>query len=102
MVSFIGNYNDKIVHQGRFASEYSHLVTYRAQKKFFEDRFTFQLFSLIELDPVNALIRPSITYEIEDAVSVKAEVLLFVGDDDGLYGTYKDNSLTSVSLYWYF
>ncbi|NCB00861.1 MAG: hypothetical protein EOM67_01670 [Spirochaetia bacterium] len=102
MLSFIEDYHQGLVYQGRYANEFSHLATYRLQKKFFEDRFTFQLFTLIELDPLNALIRPSLTYEIEDAVSLKGEVILFVGDEDGLYGTHKDNSLASVSLYWYF
>jgi hypothetical protein len=102
MLSHIFDYHEGIVHQGISANEYTHLTTFRVQKKFFEDRFTFQLFSLIELNPLNALIRPSITYAIEDAVSLKAEVLLFVGDENGLYGKYKDNSLTSLSLYWYF
>ncbi len=102
MLSYISEYNEKLVHQGRYAHEYSHLATYRINKKFFEDRFTFQLFSLIELDPLNALVRPSVSYEIEDAVSVKAEVILFVGEEEVLYGKYKDNSLASLSLYWYF
>jgi len=102
MLSHIIDYHEGIVHQGMSATEYSYLATFRVQKKFFEERFTFQLFSIIELNPLNALIRPSITYAIEDAVSLKAEVLLFVGDENGLYGKYKDNSLTSLSLNWYF
>ena len=102
MLSYISDYNERLVHQGRYASEFSHLATFRLNKKFLDDKFTFQLFTLIELDPLNALVRPSLTYEIEDAVSLKAEVLLFAGDETGLYGKYKDNSLTSISLYWYF
>ena len=102
MLSYIFDYHEGIVHQGMSTTEYSHLATFRVQKKFFEERFTFQLFSLIELNPLNTLIRPSVTYAVEDAVSLKAEILLFVGDENGLYGKYKNNSLTSLSLNWYF
>ena len=102
MLSYISDYHEHIVFQGKYTDEYSHIATYRMQKKFFEDKFTFQLFTIAELNPINGLIRPSLTYEIEDAVSLKAEVLLFVGDESGVYGKYRDNALTAVSLYWYF
>ncbi len=102
MLSYITEHHDSLVYQGRYVDEFSHVATLRVQKKFFDDRFTFQLFTIAELEPFNALLRPSLTYEIEDAVSVKTEVLLFMGDEEGLYGKYKDNSLIALSLYWYF
>ncbi len=100
--TFIADYDDALIMNGREADEFSSMATFRIQKSFLDDTLTAQIFSAMELNRLNALIRPSLAYTVEDAVEIVAEALLFIGDEEGLYGSYADRSLLSLALNYYF
>jgi len=99
---FVHDYNDNLMEQGRFLKEFNHTFTFRVQKTFFSDQLTAKLFTYVEADPLNALIRASLAWTVEDGVVLEGGLDLFVGDEDGTFGSYKDNSLAWMALRWYF
>lgn len=99
---FVHDHHDKLMEQGKFLKEFSHTFTFRVQKTFFSDQLAAKLFTYVEADPLNALIRPSLSWTIEDGVILEGGLDLFVGDKDGTFGSYKDNSLAWMALRWYF
>ncbi len=101
-LTYITDFNDSLIVNGKATEEAAHMVTFHAQKNFLDDTLTADLFTAMELNTFNALIRPSLTYAIEDAVEVTGEALIFVGDESGMYGTYNDSSLLSLALNYYF
>jgi hypothetical protein len=72
------------------------------QDTFLDERLTARLFTYVELDPANALFRPSLSYNLGDGVIVEGGAEIFVGDEGGTFGSYQDNSLAFLSLRWYF
>lgn len=99
---YLFDHNAKLMEQGRPVKEYSNTFTFRVQKTFISDRLTAKLFTYIETDPLNALVRPSLSWSIEDGVVLEGGVDLFVGDEDGTFGYYKENSLAWMAVRWYF
>ena len=99
---YVHDHNDKLMEQGKFLKEFSHTFTFRVQKTFFSDQLAAKLFTYVETDPLNALIRPSLAWTLEDGVVLEGGLDLFVGDKDGTFGAYKDNSLAWMALRWYF
>lgn len=100
--SYINGHTDGMLDQGKFIKEMSHTVTFRVQDTFLDDRLTAKLFSYVEIDPLNALIRPSLSWSIEDGVLLEGGVEIFIGDEEGTFGAYQDNTMGYVSLRWYF
>jgi hypothetical protein len=98
IVQYVTDYNDSLA----CADELSHTATFRAQHSLFSDDLTVSLFGYVGFDPYDALLRPSFSYTIEDAVELEGGVELFVGDSSGTFGAYTDNSLAYLSLRWYF
>jgi hypothetical protein len=98
IVQYVTDYNDSLA----CADELSHTATFRAQHSLFSDDLTVSLFGYFGFDPYDALLRPSFSYTIEDAVELEGGVELFVGDSAGTFGAYSDNSLAYLSLRWYF
>ncbi len=94
--------NDSLIVSGREAKEYAQLATLNIQKDFLDDTLTAQIFTIVEFDDLNAMIRPSLTYDIEDAVEVTAEAFIFLGDEEGMYGAYEEKSVLSFALNYYF
>ena len=99
---FVHDHHDKLMEQGKALKEFSHTFTFRVQKTFFSDQLAAKLFTYVETDPLNALIRPSLSWTIEDGVVLEGGLDLFVGDKDGTFGSYKDNSLAWMAMRWYF
>jgi hypothetical protein len=102
ILDYVNDHNDQLMEQGKFLKEFNHTFTFLVQKTFFADRLTTKLFTYVEADPLNALIRPSLAWTIEDGVILEGGLDLFVGDRDGTFGAYKDNSLAWMALRWYF
>lgn len=102
LLSYIHEYHESLMTQGKVLKELAHTFTFRMQETYASDRLTAKLFLYLETDPLNALIRPSLSWSIEDGVSVEGGVELFAGDTDGTFGSYADNSLAFISLRWYF
>ncbi|MBK5262779.1 MAG: hypothetical protein JJE17_09460 [Peptostreptococcaceae bacterium] len=99
---YVHDHHDKLMEQGKYLKEFSHTFTFRVQKTFFSDRLAAKLFTYVEADPLNALIRGSLAWTVEDGVVLEGGLDLFVGDEDGTFGSYKDNSLAWMALRWYF
>jgi hypothetical protein len=97
ILQYINDYNESLL-----TREYEHTATFRLRDSFFADTLTLELFGYVGIDPVDMLLRPSLTYSIEDGVEIKTGLDLFRGDEDGNFGKYENNSLAYISLRWYF
>ena len=90
------------------ADEFDHTVTFRMRDSYLSDTLTAELFAYVGVDhddpagKSDALLRPSLTYSIEEGVEVQTGVELFLGDEAGKFGRYEDNTMAYVSLRWYF
>lgn len=102
ILAYIHNHEQGIMEQFRAVPEFGHTVTFRVQKTLLDDRLTAKVFSYLEIDPMNALVRPSLSWNIEDGVILEGGAELFFGDEDGMFGYYHDNSMVYASLRWYF
>ncbi len=100
--TYVTDYSETLITDGRAAKEYAQLATLNIQKSFLDDTLKAGIFTVVEFDEFNILVRPSITYIIEDAVEIEAELILFAGDEEGTYGAYGDRSVTALSLNYYF
>ena len=102
ILSYVHDHNATLMELGKSVEEFKHTFTLRLQDTYISDRLTAKIFVYFEPEPLNALIRPSLNWSIEDGVSIEGGLELFVGDEDGSFGMYSDNSLAYVSLRWYF
>lgn len=95
-------------HAALLADEYDHTATLRIRDSYLSNTLTWEFFGYVGFDPqnfpasVDTLLRPSLTYSIEDGVELQAGAELFLGSDSGNFGKYRDNSLAYLSLRWYF
>lgn len=97
ILQYIHDYNATLV-----AEEFDHTATFRLRDSYLADTLTVEFFAYLGIDPTDALLRPSVTWSIEDGVEIEAGAEIFVGDDEGKFGQYEDNTLGFVSLMWYF
>ena len=91
-----------LVSQMKPVKEFAHTFTFRMQDTFFDEQLTVRLFTYIEVEPLNALLRPSISYNFGNGVLLEGGLDVFLGDKDGTFGTYASNSLAWAALRWYF
>ncbi len=94
---YISDYAETLV-----LPEYRQTASVRARDSYLGDALVAEFFAYVGLDPYDALLRPSVSYTIEDGVILKAEADIFLGDSSGQYGRYRDNTLFSTSISWYF
>ena len=83
-------------------SEYRQTASFRIRDSLMSDYLTLELFAYVGIDPFDALLRPSVSWTVEDGVILKAGADIFMGDSSGQYGQYRDNTLVHASLSWYF
>lgn len=102
LMIYTHNHHDQLISQMKSIKEFAHTLTFRIQDTFLDERLTARLFTYVELDPANALFRPSLSYNLGDGVIVEGGAELFVGDEGGTFGAYNDNSLAFLALRWYF
>ena len=90
------------------SDEYDHTLTFRLRDSNMAETLTWELFTYVGFDPediensTDALLRPSLTYSLEDGVEIQSGVEMFLGDESGKFGQYEDNTMAYVSLRWYF
>ncbi|MCD6556548.1 MAG: hypothetical protein J7K64_05075, partial [Bacteroidales bacterium] len=82
--------------------EYENTMTFMARYDTPSDLLHFELFSYIGLTNEDALIRPKITYNFDDSFSILLGSNIFVGDRDGRFGQYQDNSMMYLKLKYSF
>lgn len=88
---FIAAYDNGITQE-----EFESTMTILAAKDFFREKLWVELFAYAGLNKGDALIRPKIRYDLADGFDVQLGANIFVGDDEGRFGQYKNNSM----LYW--
>ena len=90
------------------SEEYDHTLTFRMRDSNMAETLTWELFTYVGFDPediensTDALLRPSLTYSMEDGVEIETGAEIFLGDESGKFGQYEDNTMAYVSLRWYF
>ena len=77
-------------------------VTFRAQYNLLRETLHLELFSYIGLTNEDALIRPKITYDFDDSFSVLLGSNIFVGNENGRFGQYHDNSMIYAKIKYNF
>ncbi len=90
---YILDYNDFIVNE-----EIENTMTFMARYDMLRETLHLELFSYIGITNEDALIRPKITYDFDDSFSVLLGSNIFVGDEDGRFGRYQDNSMIYTKL----
>ena len=103
ILQYIHDYQEALM-----PDEYDHTLTFRLRDSNMAKTLTWELFTYIGFDPediensTDALLRPSLTYSIEDGVEIETGAEIFLGDESGKFGQYEDNTMAYVSLRWYF
>jgi len=98
---YIHEFDDSIL----TADEFGHTATAMVQDTFLEESLTAKLFGYFgfgAFDTFDALLRPSLTYAVEDGVELQTGAELFLGDENGNFGQYRDNNMVYAAVKWYF
>ena len=82
--------------------EAENTMTFLARYDLFRETLHLELFSYIGLTYNDALIRPKISYDFDDSFSILLGSNIFVGESDGRFGQYKDNSMIYAKLKYNF
>lgn len=96
------DHTDTLVSQMKPVKEFAHTFTFRVQDTFFDEQLTVRLFAYLETEPLNGLLRPSVSYNFGNGVLLEGGFDVFLGDKEGTFGTYGPNSLAWAALRWYF
>lgn len=65
-------------------------MTFVATRTFLRDTLTAEVFTYMGLDPLNALVKPKVTWDATDALEFFLGAYLFLGDE-GDFGRYDSN-----------
>lgn len=82
--------------------EIQNTMTFLARYDMFRETLHFDVFAYIGLTNEDALIRPKITYDFDDSFSILLGSNIFIGDEKGRFGQYKDNSMIYMKLKYNF
>ncbi|MEA1876509.1 MAG: DUF1302 family protein, partial [Bacteroidota bacterium] len=82
--------------------EVQNTMTFLARYDMFRETLHLDIFAYIGLTNEDALIRPKITYDFDDSFSILLGSNIFVGDEKGRFGQYKDNSMVYLKLKYNF
>ncbi len=83
-------------------NEYQNTATFMARYDMMRETLHLELFSYLGLSNQDALIRPKITYDFDDSFSILLGGNIFVGESDGQFGQYKDNSMVYTKIKYNF
>jgi len=87
---------------GIFDNETENTMTFLARADVLRETLHLEIFSYIGLTNEDALIRPKITYDYSDSFSILMGANVFVGDENGRFGQYKDNSMIYTKIKYSF
>jgi hypothetical protein len=82
--------------------EFQNTATFLARYDMFRETLHLELFSYIGLTNSDALIRPKITYDFDDSFSILLGANIFVGDEEGMFGRFDDNSMIYTKIKYSF
>ncbi len=100
--TYTHDHHDQLYSQMQIVDQFDHMFTLRYQDTFFDERLTAKVFTYVELSPLNALVRPSLSYSLADGLLVEGGLELFIGDRLGTFGAYRDNTMAWAALRWFF
>ena len=78
------------------------MATFLAHYDLLRETLHLELFSYIGLTNGDALIRPKISYDFDDSFNILLGSNIFVGDRDGWFGQYKDNTMVYLKVKYNF
>ena len=95
------DYDDMIVQE-----ELDNTMTFLANRTFLQETLTLQLFGYVGLNNEDALIRPSLTYDVADGFEILAGANIFIQNDEsettGLFGHYDENDMVYLKVKYSF
>ncbi len=91
------DYDDNILNE-----KTENTMTFLARYDILRETLHLELFSYIGLTNEDALIRPKITYDFDDSFSILLGSNIFVGDEQGRFGQYGDNSMIYAKIKYNF
>jgi len=94
---YILDYNDFIDQK-----EALNTATFLAHYDMLRETLHLEIFSYIGLTNSDALIRPKVTYDFDDSFSILLGGNIFVGDEQGQFGQYGDNSMVYAKIKYNF
>ncbi len=68
-------------------------MTILLKKLFLNDTLSLELFTYYGVTDTDALLKPKVAYKVSDELEISAGAYVFIGDDDGAFGQYKDNTM---------
>ena len=83
-------------------NETNNLATFLARYDALRETLHFELFSYMGLTDGDALIRPKISYDFEDSFNILLGANIFVGDEQGQFGQYGDNTMIYMKIKYNF
>jgi len=83
-------------------NEFHNTATFMSRYDMMRETLHLELFSYIGLSDQDALIRPKITYDFDDGFSILLGGNVFVGERDGQFGQFQDNSMIYTKLKYNF
>ena len=94
---YILDYDDLIMDD-----EINNMATALIHYDMLRETLHLELFSYIGLTNGDALIRPKISYDFDDSFNILIGANIFVGDEEGQFGQYKDNSMIYTKIKYNF
>ena len=94
---YILDYDEMIIDD-----EANNMATFLAHYDMLRETLHLELFSYIGLTNSDALIRPKISYDFDDSFNILLGGNIFVGDRDGMFGQYQDNSMVYAKVKYNF
>ncbi|WP_462280657.1 DUF1302 family protein [Salinivirga cyanobacteriivorans] len=82
--------------------EFDNTMTFLAQYDMLHETLNLELFTYLGLNNEDALIRPKVTYDFEDGFSILVGANIFIGNKDGRFGQYRDNSMVYTKIKYNF
>lgn len=81
--------------------QYQNMITALIHKSLLRETLHLDLFSYIGLNDADALIRPTVAYDISDGLKVTLGANIFLGDS-GYFGQFDDNDMMYLKLAYSF
>jgi hypothetical protein len=82
--------------------EYQNMMTFLAHYDAMRETLHLELFAYVGLDNPNALLRPKVTYDFSDSFSILLGSNIFMGDTDGMFVQYNNNSMLYTKIKYNF
>ncbi len=94
---YILDYSD-----GMVDDEINNMATGLIHYDMLRETLHLELFSYIGLTGEDALIRPKISYDFDDSFNILLGANIFVGDENGQFGQYQDNTMIYTKIKYNF